>query len=177
MRGEIICLSQPDEDLCVCVAHERHDRNRRAGRKNLLVDTSRRPEENELAGARAELAVRRFLNLECTFEELCLKDPDGGVDIAVNGYTIDVKWTWKVDGRLIFSTASKFRALSAVLVSPHNDYLLRLCGVISRKRFLENFEWYESAFCDHPVLSLPQNKLSPIHKMTEFLEQPRRAYA
>lgn len=177
MRGEIVCLLPEDEELCTRIATERHRLNRQAGRENLLADPTRSALEHELQGVRGEFAVRQFLGLERHFAALCLPKPDGGIDIEAGGYTIDVKFSFYETGLLIFNSPFKFRAHCAVLVCPYETYLLRIAGVVSRKRFFENYTWFESPFHEKPVYSMPQTQLQPVWKLTEYLIKPRNVYA
>lgn len=176
MRGEIVCLLPEDEEIAYQAAKIRTDSMRGASAENLLVDTSRSEFENELAGVKAEIAVRRFLMLDSSLETMANTKSDGGIDIEINGITIDVKWTHYENGLLLFNSPQKFRALCAVLVCPYERYLMRLAGVVSRKTFFENYVWFQSPMHDKPRYSMSQDKLQPMYKLTNFLQNKRAIY-
>lgn len=92
-------------------------------------------EEANILGFKAEFAVARLLGLDTpTLNVLS----DGGVDLWAGDVSIDVKFTNKERGPLIFDSMDKFKATVAVLVGATDDpSVMRINGAITR----EKFEW------------------------------------
>lgn len=88
-----------------------------------------------IAGYKAEFAVARLLNVDPpTFNILS----DGGVDLWFYDYPIDVKWTGKEYGPLIFDSLDKFRAMIAVLVGATDDpNVMRVHGWVNKGTFAD----------------------------------------
>jgi hypothetical protein len=89
--------------------------------------------EANIYGFKAEFAVCRILGLEPPTVNVLT---DGGVDLWFDDYSIDVKFTNKDGGPLIFDNMEKFKADCAVLVSKTNDpAVMRVWGAIGRNTF------------------------------------------
>lgn len=169
----IITIDPLTDTNIVAAAQFRHNAMRQKQIKNQIVDVARPALENEIAGCRAEAAVRMALNLPFDYETLANNQSDSGIDIQIGKLTIDVKWSHFNNGKLIFVNAWKFRANSAILVVPHNSVSLKIVGCISRKRFLEDYEWLVLQDGQRPVMAVSQDKLSPLIKLEMYLNKEK----
>ena len=124
-------------------------------------------EEANVCGFKAEFAVCRLFNLSApTFNILT----DGGVDLWWNDCSIDVKWTGKEYGPLIFDSMDKFQAKIAVLVgSTDNPSVMRVNGWMDRKTFKE--ESTEHDFGYGMRLTMKVSQLYPIESLWRFMMQ------
>lgn len=91
--------------------------------------------EANILGYKAEIAVARLLDIDLPTVNVMT---DGGVDLWFDDVSIDVKFTNKEKGPLIFDTMSKFKADVAVLVGATDDpTIMRINGAFPRSEF----EW------------------------------------
>jgi len=98
-----------------------------------LENASQSREEANVFGYKAEFAVARLFHCEPPVLNVL---SDGGVDLWIDGFSIDVKFTNKEFGPLIFDNLEKFRSNIAVLVGKTDDpNVMRINGWISRKEF------------------------------------------
>ncbi len=91
--------------------------------------------EANILGYKAEIAVARLLDIDLPTVNVMT---DGGVDLWFDDVSIDVKFTNKERGPLIFDNMSKFKADVAVLVGATDDpSVMRINGAFPRSEF----EW------------------------------------
>lgn len=126
-----------------------------------LENQSQSREEANVFGFKAEFAIARLFGLD--LPELNVTT-DHGVDLWFNDYSIDVKFSNKEDGDLIFDTLDKFRAQIAILVTRTNDEsVMNVAGWISRKEFVK--VCYQANFGYGERLIVEQNILNPIEQL------------
>ncbi|MDA7514303.1 hypothetical protein N8508_00780 [bacterium] len=135
------------------------------GFKPRLENDKQSREQANVCGYMAEFAVCRLFNLpEPKFNILS----DGGIDLWWNGISIDVKWTGKECGPLIFDDMDKFRAQIAILVGSTSDHdVMRINGWVDKIKFRElaephNFGWGER-------LKLEPHNLYPIERLWRYM--------
>lgn len=88
-----------------------------------------------IMGYKAEIAVARLLDIDLPVINVMT---DGGVDLWFDDVAIDVKFTNKEFGPLIFDSMAKFKADVAVLVGATSDpSVMRINGAFPRSEF----EW------------------------------------
>ncbi len=91
--------------------------------------------EANILGYKAEIAVARLLDIDLPTVNVMT---DGGVDLWFDDVSIDVKFTNKEFGPLIFDSMTKFKADVAVLVGATDDpAVMRINGAYPRSKF----EW------------------------------------
>ena len=89
--------------------------------------------EANIMGYKAEIAVARLLDIDLPVINVMT---DGGVDLWFDDIAIDVKFTNKEFGPLIFDSMPKFKADVAVLVGATEDpAVVRINGAYTRKDF------------------------------------------
>lgn len=172
MTGDLILITPDIDDFARQVATERHARNRKMSNAQMLVDQSHSHLDNEYVGVLGEIAVRTALALPITFNDLCLEKADGGVDVVVDGFSVDVKYTHIPSGHLIFRKTTSFRADCAILVTETDSpSALRIAGCVSRKKFFDNFRWLDSKYSESPMLALEQKFLTPLIIFKKWLTE------
>jgi len=98
--------------------------------------------EANILGYKAEIAVARLLDIDLPTVNVMT---DGGVDLWFDDVAIDVKFTNKEFGPLIFDSMAKFKADVAVLVGATDDpAVMRINGAYSRVDF--EFDCYRKDF-------------------------------
>lgn len=97
------------------------------------VDRNRDDLEINFIGVIAEKAVASLLGTHIDRAE---RMGDGGVDLAVGGKTIQVKFNTYANGDLYFNSLTDFAADIGVLVVPHREKL-KVVGWIEREEFRE----------------------------------------
>lgn len=124
-------------------------------------------EEANVCGFKAEFAVCRLFNLSApTFNVLT----DGGVDLWWNDCSIDVKWTGKEYGPLIFDNMEKFQAKIAIAVGSTDDpNVMRVNGWMDKKTFKQ--ESSEQDFGWGMRLTMKVSQLYPIESLWRFMMQ------
>jgi hypothetical protein len=132
---------------------------------NKKVDKTRDPNEMEKLGVCAEIAVAKCLNIAYQ-NSLGI---DSGADLWINDkLSIDVKFTYRPDGRLIFKTNKHFKSHFAVLVrKTHIINEFEIAGWASRTMFNEDSE---RMILVTPTSVFPNEKLLPIEKLIEIIE-------
>lgn len=130
-----------------------------------LENENQSREEANVCGYKAEFAVCRLFNLpEPTFNVLT----DGGVDLWWDDCSIDVKWTRKEYGSLIFDNMDKFRAKVAVLVgSTNNPNVMRVNGWIDKEAFEKESE--EKDFNHGVRLAMEVSQLYTVESFWKFM--------
>ena len=110
--------------------------------------------EANVYGFMAEFAVAKLLGLDKT--DLTVAS-DFGIDLWWNDTSIDVKFTNRDDGDLIFDSMSAFKADIAVLVTKTNDKsLMKVCGWMSADDFAEKSEDHNYGHGDRLRVLQPQ---------------------
>jgi len=98
-----------------------------------LENASQSREEANAFGYKAEFAVARLFNCEPPVLNVL---SDGGIDLWIGNVSVDVKFTNKEYGSLIFDNLDKFRAQIAILVGRTDDpNVMRVNGWMSKKNF------------------------------------------
>lgn len=116
--------------------------------------------EANIWGFKAEFAVARLLDLEPpTLNVLS----DGGIDLWWNNTSIDVKFTNKRTGPLIFDTHEKFRSDLAVLVGAVEGDTVQINGWISKSAFVERATQHDFGY--GPRYKMEASELYPIEKL------------
>ncbi len=116
--------------------------------------------EANIWGFKAEFAVARLLDLEPpTLNVLS----DGGIDLWYGDTSIDVKFTNKEHGPLIFDTHEKFRADLAILVGKVGGDTLRINGWIDRSTFCDKA--VKADFGYGPRYKMDVDDMAPIEKL------------
>jgi hypothetical protein len=96
----------------------------------------------EIDGLIGEFAVQQYFGVRSTPVNLENR-PDGGIDLVIDGHTVDVKFSQYLSGDLCFKSKKAFKAKRAILAVPvASDYLeheypvVRLAGWVRREEFL-----------------------------------------
>lgn len=112
-------------------------------------------------GFKAEWAVAKLYGLPKTGLSIA---SDFGVDLWWNDTSIDVKFTNKDNGDLIFDTADKFKSRIAILVAKTEDeQVMNVVGWLGRKLFLEIAEKKDYGYGDRLIVT--QEKLKPVESL------------
>ena len=122
-------------------------------------------EDANVCGYKAEFAVARLFNLpDPKFNILS----DGGIDLWWNDVSIDVKYSRKEYGALIFDDADKFQAQIAILVGATGDaYTMRVNGWIDKLRFIEKAVIKDYSY--GPRLKMEADELFPIELFWRYM--------
>jgi len=122
-------------------------------------------EEANIRGYRAEFAVSRLFNLpDPKFNIMS----DGGIDLWWNDVSIDVKFSNKEYGPLIFDDADKFQAQIAILVGATTDAnVMRINGWIDKLEFIEKAVIHDYSY--GPRLKLEADELFPIERFWRYM--------
>ena len=83
-----------------------------------------------ILGYKAEIAVAKLYSLEYPILNIV---SDGGLDLWIDQFSIDAKWTSTSD--LIFDSMEKFESDFAVGVPSVSDDVMEVHGFVSRKKF------------------------------------------
>jgi hypothetical protein len=101
-----------------------------------LENNAQSRQEANIWGFKAEFAVARLFDIEPPTVNVVT---DNGVDLWMDDISIDVKFSNKERGPLIFDTADKFKADVAVLVGrTDKDRTLRVNGWVSKQTFVDH---------------------------------------
>ena len=129
-------------------------------------DNQSREEANAL-GFKAEFAVARLLGTSLPTVTVVT---DGGVDLWFGDVSIDVKFTNRPDGDLIFDNMDKFKARVAVLVSPTEESdVMSIKGWMGRPEFEIRATGRDLGYGDRLVIS--QKDLRPIESLWRKLNE------
>lgn len=114
--------------------------------------------EANVFGFKAEFAVARLFHVEPPVVNVLT---DGGIDLWLNDISIDVKFTNKERGPLIFDSMEKFKADAAVLVGrTQHDDVMKINGCVSRNVF--EWESYKHDFGYGERMVMDVDQLKPI---------------
>lgn len=125
--------------------------------------------EANIYGFKAEFAVARVLGVDPPTVNVLT---DGGIDLWFDDISIDVKFTNRDDGPLIFDSPDKFKADCAVLVSKTNDPLaMRVRGAIGKKAFLAQAKTHDFGYGDRLVIEAQD--IHPVEWLWRHLTERR----
>jgi len=117
--------------------------------------------EANVYGFKAEFAVARLFGLELPTLNVT---SDHGVDLWWNDVSIDVKFTNRDDGDLIFDSVRKFKSRVAILVAKtDDDSVMRIKGWCGHKQF--SMDAIATDFGHGPRLYMPSIHLKPIEQL------------
>ena len=152
-------LSKPDLALARWIGRERNAA--KAGIPSRKYATTKATDEEiHVLGAKAEIAVARVLGVEP--DRNFYRHGDGGVDLRVGGYTVDVKMrSTPYTDLLIQPDLSDFRADCIILCWPWGtgENTVAVIGLVTRKRFVEKATFLHLA---SPRLVVRWSDLTPI---------------
>ena len=127
--------------------------------------------EANIYGFKAEFAVARVLGTDLPEVNVLT---DGGVDLWFDDISIDVKFTNKHVGPLIFDSMDKFKADCAVLVSKTSDPSeMRILGAVGRKLFYAKAETHDFGYGER--LFMEASNLKPIEWLWRHLMERRHS--
>lgn len=156
----LITLSKPDAHQSQLLGADTVKLCEMQGFSPRLENAKQSRTEANIWGFKAEFAVARLLDLEPpTLNVLS----DGGIDLWYGDTSIDVKFTNKEHGPLIFDTHEKFRADLAILVGKVGGDTLRINGWIDRKTFCEKAT--KADFGYGPRYKMEVIEMAPIEKL------------
>lgn len=117
--------------------------------------------EANVYGFKAEIAVARLFDIEPPTINVVT---DGGVDLWLGERSIDVKFSNRERGPLIFDSLEKFRADYAVLVGRTDEPdVMRINGYISRGGFEVISRRHDFGY--GPRLFIEADELEPIERL------------
>jgi len=137
----------------------------RIGVKPRLENPNQSRKHANFKGFLAEYAVCRLFNAESPRLNI---STDGGVDLWVNGISIDVKYSKA--NRLIFDSEAKFQSDVAVLVTDSDeDDCMNIIGWSSKNGFLANHHKHDFGYGERLVLDAKY--LQPIETLWRKLQE------
>jgi len=129
-------------------------------------DKQSRTEAN-IYGFQAEWAVARLFDLDVTG---LIISSDLGIDLWWNDISIDVKFTNRPDGDLIFDSMDKFKAAIAILVTKTDSFdEMNVIGWIGYTQFEELSEIKNYGYGDR--LRVTQDKLHPVESLWKLMKE------
>ena len=127
--------------------------------------------EANIYGFKAEFAVARVLGVDPPTVNVLT---DGGIDLWFDDISIDVKFTNRDGGPLIFDNQQKFKADCAVLVSKTDDPIaMRIWGAIGKKAFLAHAKTHDFGYGERLVMEA--SDIRPIEWLWRHLIERRFA--
>jgi|TARA_E500000318_G_scaffold8219_1_gene7471 hypothetical protein len=127
--------------------------------------------EANIYGFKAEFAVAKVLGTDLPAVNVLT---DGGVDLWFDDISIDVKFTNKYGGPLIFDNMEKFKADCAVLVSKTDDPAsMRIWGAVGRKLFHAQAKTHDFGYGERLVME--SRDLKPIEWLWRHLMERRHS--
>ena len=155
----IVFLTEQDTYQIAWAAVDRCQFKRDAGIVNTKrIDQQRDDYQIIREGLTGEWAVSQVLGVPVNIENYLGGEP--GWDFEYQGYKIDVKTTRAK--LLVFDSPDKFVADIAILARYHQEDLVDLVGVISKKKFLENCQVRNLGYGDKYVIQ--ENHLTQIEE-------------
>ena len=134
-----------------------------------LENNSQTREEANAFGYKAEFAVARLFGAE--LPEINILS-DGGIDIWLDDVSVDVKFTNKERGTLIFDTLDKFRAQIAVLVGrTEKDDVMRINGWVAKNDFAMRSKPHDFGYGERLIMNA--DDLLPIENLWKRLAVKR----
>ena len=129
----LIQLSQKDSHTASTMGADTVALCKMQGFSPRLENALQSREEANALGYKAEFAVARLFNCEPPVLNVL---SDGGIDLWIGNVSVDVKFTNKEYGSLIFDNLDKFRSQVAILVGKTDDpNVMRVNGWMSKKEF------------------------------------------
>jgi len=131
----LVTISRQDEHAATLMGLDTVKLVEMQGVSPRLENSAQSRNEANIWGFKAEFAVARLFDIEPPTINVVT---DNGVDLWMDDVSIDVKFSNKERGPLIFDTADKFKADIAVLVGrTDSDRTLRVNGWISKQAFVD----------------------------------------
>ena len=128
-------LSQQDVHASELLGNDTVAICKKMGFSPRLENSKQTREEANVVGFKAEFAVARLLGLDLPTLNIL---GDGGIDLWAGDVSIDVKFSNRERGPLIFDSLSKFRADVAVLVGATDDpSVMSINGAIGKQEFAQ----------------------------------------
>ena len=159
----LIQLSREDLHKCTMLGMDTVKICEMQGFPPRLENKGQSREEANIFGFKAEFAVARLFGLEPTGLNIT---SDYGVDLWIDDLPIDVKFTNKLDGPLIFDSMDKFRAQIAVLVTrTDDDTVMNVAGWISKVKFKDNSHEANFGYGNRLVVEQDHESLAPIERL------------
>ena len=121
-----------------------------------------------ILGFKAEFVIARMFG--CSLPTINIVT-DGGKDLWVDGVSVDVKFSNREYGDLIFDNADKFAADLAILVGKISDEEMRVNGWIGRTKFLQLCSEHDYGYGKRLVMK--HDELLPIGSLWEKLTERR----
>lgn len=150
-----IRLSKQDLHECEMLGHDTVKLCEMQGFPPRLENAKQSREEANTYGFKAEYAVARLLDLKTPTLNVT---SDFGVDLWWDDVSIDVKFSNRQDGDLIFDTMDKFKSRVAILVTKtESPDVMDVIGWISKKAFGDMARKANLGYGDRLLLS--QDKL------------------
>ena len=170
----LVQLSQRDSHIASMMGADTVALCKMQGFSPRLENGAQTREEANAFGYKAEFAVARLFNCEPPVLNVL---SDGGVDLWFENISVDVKFTNKEYGSLIFDNLEKFRAQIAILVGRTDDPdVMRVNGWMSKKDFAARCHVKNFGYGDRLIVDW--NNLNSIEslwkKMSELKFAPKR---
>ena len=164
-------LSKQDLHECAMLGHDTVKLCEMQGFPPRLENAKQTREEANTYGFMAEYAVARLLDLKTPTLNVT---SDFGVDLWWDDVSIDVKFSNKQDGDLIFDTMDKFKSRVAVLVTKTDDEeVMNVVGWVGKKSFGDMARSVNLGYGDRLLVS--QDKLLPIERF--WLEMQAKKFS
>jgi len=160
-----IKLSNKDVHTCSTMGADTVKLCEMQGFKPRLNNSNQTRIEANIYGYKAEFAVARLFNIELPTINVV---SDGGVDLWLEDLSIDVKFTNKEEGDLIFDNANKFKSDLAVAVGKTlHPNVLKVNGWMGKKTFLKSA--YKTNFGYGERLVVAAKDLNPIETLWRYV--------
>ena len=157
----LIQLSNKDAHRCTMLGYDTVKLCEMQGFPPRLENKSQSREEANVFGFKAEFAVARLFGLEPPDLNVT---SDYGVDLWWDDFSIDVKFSNKEDGDLIFDTMDKFKSQIAILVTrTENENVMNIVGWMGRKEFEKKCHQANLGYGDRLIVEA--EKLKPIEEL------------
>jgi len=159
----LIQLSREDVHKCTMLGMDTVKVCEMQGFPPRLENKGQSREEANIFGFKAEFAVARLFDLEPTGLSIT---SDYGVDLWIQDFPIDVKFTNKIDGPLIFDSMDKFKSQIAILVSrTADDTVMNICGWIGKPMFEKHHRVHNFGWGDRLVIDQDHSAFLPIERL------------
>ena len=158
----IVRLSKSDSHAATMLAQDTVRLLEMMGVSPRLENSKQSRLEANILGFKAEYAVARVMGCEMPTLNIAT---DGGVDLWIDDLSIDVKFTNRMDGDLIFDNLDKFKADIAILVCHVEDDKFKIIGWCSRTMFEMIATAKNYGYGDRAVVE--GDNLNPLGKLWE----------
>ena len=164
----LIQLSREDVHTCTVLGNDTVKICEMQGFPPRLENKGQSRAEANIFGFKAEYAVARLFNVTPTGLNIT---SDFGVDLWIDDNPVDVKFSNKQGGPLIFDSMERFKAQIAVLVTRTNDdTVMNVAGWISRYKFNKNCHQANFGYGDRLVIEQDHEAFMPIEKLWWHLQ-------